>query len=44
MWPPAGQTLRNMFELQAYIRDIDRALSENPVPDFCRKCYKAYGA
>ncbi|MFO8111791.1 MAG: radical SAM/SPASM domain-containing protein [Desulfosalsimonadaceae bacterium] len=36
--------IRSMFELEAYFREIDKALSENPVPGFCLKCYKAYGA
>ncbi len=41
----AGRTdIRNMFELDAYFREIDKALSENPVPGFCLKCYKACGA
>lgn len=37
-------SIHSIFGLNDYLRDIDKALSENPPPEFCRKCYKAYGA
>ena len=36
--------ISSIFGLKDYLHNIDRALAQNPVPDFCRTCYKAYGA
>ncbi len=37
-------SIHSMFALQDYLREIDCVLADHPVPRFCRKCYKAYGA
>lgn len=37
-------SIHSVFGLQDYIREIDRVLTQYPVPPFCRQCYKAYGA
>lgn len=36
--------IHSIFGLKDFIKEIDRVLIENPLPDFCTKCYKAYGA
>lgn len=36
--------IHSIFGLKDFIKEIDRVLIDNPVPDFCTKCYKAYGA
>ncbi len=37
-------SIHSVFGLQDYIREIDGVLTKYPVPPFCRKCYKAFGA
>lgn len=37
-------SIHSIFGLQDYLREIDQVLADNPVPDFCRSCYKACGA
>lgn len=36
--------VRDLIKLEQFYQETDRILQENPFPQVCQKCYKAYGA